>query len=501
MEEQMEIKRFLADDIRSAMISVRETLGEDAVILSNRRKGEKIEILAAIELDPDAIMRDQSLRQATRQRVKVSNMKDTRSIDLRVQSALRREGGLKSSVYREEVLEPKAHQTEAGALSERDLSARLSALVAKGPAESATPRRQVDKDQSSCLSRDLPCRDASDEKAAAVFSPAGARVQSVPVMTRQVTGMSAVQAERLDALQIEFDALKRLLTSELSLPTGQPKVDQYSQNQVTNCMIGLGLSADLVERVMTQVDFTKTEAVVQSQSAQSQTRDILEQVIRETENDFIDGGGVVAVIGASGVGKTTTVAKLAARFAAKHGRESVALITTDAIKVGGQDQLLTFGKLLGIPVQLATDSEQLIAALRQCKDKKLVLIDSAGASLRDLKLNRELSRIKMLGGPVKNMLVVSATSQLGLSEQVARDYGHADIRAVVVTKIDEAVNLGSALAMLIRSKLPFAYSCNGQAMPDIAGAKIRSILTSGFAMMEKSENSSLLNDKEALIHA
>ena len=106
----MEIKRFLADDIRSAMISVRETLGEDAVILSNRRKGEKIEILAAIELDPDAIMRDQSLRQATRQRVKVSNMKDTRSIDLRVQSALRREGGLKSSVYREEVLEPKAHQ-------------------------------------------------------------------------------------------------------------------------------------------------------------------------------------------------------------------------------------------------------------------------------------------------------------------------------------------------------------------------------------------------------
>ena len=156
----MEIKRFLADDIRSAMLSVRETLGADAVILSNRRKGEKIEILAAKELDPDAMMRDQSLRQEARQRVKVSSMKDTRSIDLRVQSALRREGGLNSSVYREEVIEPKAPQDEAGALSERDLSARLSALVAKGPAESATPRRQVDKDQSSCLSRDLPCLDA-----------------------------------------------------------------------------------------------------------------------------------------------------------------------------------------------------------------------------------------------------------------------------------------------------------------------------------------------------
>ena len=497
----MEIKRFLADDIRSAMISVRETLGEDAVILSNRRKGEKIEILAAIELDPDAIMRDQSLRQATRQRVKVSNMKDTRSIDLRVQSALRREGGLKSSVYREEVLEPKAHQTEAGALSERDLSARLSALVAKGPTESAPSRRQVDKDQSSCVSRDLPCLDALNEKAAAVIKPAGARIQSVPVMTHQVTGVSAVQAERLDALQNEFDALKRLLTNELPLLAAQTKVGQYSQNQITNCMIGLGLSPDLVERVMTQVDFTKTEAVEQGQNAQSQTRDILEQVIRETENDFIDGGGVVAVIGASGVGKTTTVAKLAARFAAKHGRESVALITTDAIKVGGQDQLLTFGKLLGIPVQLATDSEQLIAALRQCKDKKLVLIDSAGASLRDLKLNQELSRIKMLGGPVKNLLVVSATSQLGLSEQVVLDYAHADIRAIVVTKIDEAVSLGSALSMLTRSKLPLAYSCNGQAISDIAVAKIQSLLTNGFAMMEWSEKSSLLNDKEALIHA
>ena len=86
-------------------------------------------------------------------------------------------------------------------LSERDLSARLSALVAKGPTESAPSRRQVNKDQSSCVSRDLPCLDAVNEKAAAVITPAGARIQSVPVMTHQVTGVSAVQAERLDALQ------------------------------------------------------------------------------------------------------------------------------------------------------------------------------------------------------------------------------------------------------------------------------------------------------------
>jgi len=107
----------------------------------------------------------------------------------------------------------------------------------------------------------------------------------------------------------------------------------------------------------------------------------------------------------------------------------------------------------------------------------------------------------MLGGPVKNLLVVSATSQLGLSEQVVLDYAHADIRAIVVTKIDEAVSLGSALSMLTRSKLPLAYSCNGQAISDIAVAKIQSLLTNGFAMMEWSEKSSLLNDKEALIHA
>ena len=501
MKEQMEIKRFLADDIRSAMLSVRETLGADAVILSNRKKGEKIEILAAKELDPDALMRDQSLRPVGKHRVKVSSMNDSRSIDLRVQSALRREGGLNSSFYGEEDLEPKTPQVDNGALNGRDLSARLSTLVAKAPTDGLRPRRQFNQNEPSQVDHDLPGLNALNEKSEAIISPAGARVQSVPIMTQQVTGMSAVQAERLDALRNEFDALKRLVTNAVPLLAAQTKVGQYSQNQIMNCMIGLGLSPDLVEHVMTQVDLTKVEAVIQDQNAQSQVRDILGQVIEEAKNDFIDEGGVVALIGASGVGKTTTVAKLAARFAAKHGRESVALITTDAIKVGGQDQLLTFGKLLDIPIQLATDSDQLIATLRQCKDKKLVLIDSAGASLRDLKLNREISGTKILGGRVKNLLVVSATSQLGLSEQIAFDYAHANIRAIVVTKVDEAVSLGSALSMLTRSKLPLAYSCNGQAISDIAVAKIQSLLTNGFAMMEWSEKSSLLNDKEALIHA
>ena len=97
--------------------------------------------------------------------------------------------------------------------------------------------------------------------------------------------------------------------------------------------------------------------------------------------------------------------------------------------------------------------------------------------------------------------MVSSTSQLGLSEQIVKDYQHAQIRAAIVTKVDEAINLASAVTLLIRSQIPMAYSCNGQGLSDIALAKIRSLLTSSFAMIEKVNQVGAQQKKDMSFHA
>jgi flagellar biosynthesis protein FlhF len=194
------------------------------------------------------------------------------------------------------------------------------------------------------------------------------------------------------------------------------------------------------------------------------------------------------MIGASGVGKTTTVAKLAARYSLLHGRSSIGLITTDAFKIGGQDQLATFGKLLGIAVHAAHDEDQLTDALKRNMDKQLVLIDSAGMSARDVRMNRHLARIKMHGTFAKNILIASATSQPGLADVVLEEYAHASVHGAVLTKVDEAVNLGPGLSTLVQKAVPLAYSCDGQGLADIQVAHLTSLLKEAFTRVREARD-------------
>jgi len=164
------------------------------------------------------------------------------------------------------------------------------------------------------------------------------------------------------------------------------------------------------------------------------------------------------------------------------------LISTDAFKIGGQDQLATFGKLLGISVQTAHDEEQLTFALKQNMDKQLVLIDSAGMSERDVRMNQHLARIKMHGGYAKNLLIASATSQPGLADVVLSEYAHAPVFGTVLTKIDEAVNLGSGLSTLLQTAVPMAYSCDGQSLSDIQLASVAALLKEAFARVREARD-------------
>ena len=476
----MEIKRFLADDVREGMLSVRSLLGPEAVILSNRRVGQKIEILATNQFDADALEVSDVTKKS---KVEVSDFGD----------ANQRASVAPIAPERPREIVP---MTQAPAALSAQGSVGLTDQIgidAAAPQPMADPEPAATKvtlsDRVLGLGERLP--GLGPKTAEPRQSVAAPKLQEI----------SGLGTETLNGLQQELGNLKTLLVGELAKLRAERPGSQASVTQARLRLSELGLNPFSLDQLMDDFDAQRFEACDSALDQWQQLLALVGSQLQSVDEEVIDSGGVFAVIGTTGVGKTTTVAKLAARYALKHGRESIALITTDAFKMGGQDQLLTFGKLLNIPVEVAVDAEQLTDALRRAMDKKLVLIDSAGMSERDIKLNRHLSRIKMHDAYPKNILIVSATSQLGLAEQVISQYDHAKVHAAILTKTDEAINLGSGLSTLLKSQLPLAYSCHGQGLSDIRLAKISSLLADAFAMMKTAQVAEPITDRDEQIHA
>ncbi len=184
----------------------------------------------------------------------------------------------------------------------------------------------------------------------------------------------------------------------------------------------------------------------------------------DTERAIEDQGGIFALIGSTGVGKTTSTAKLAATFAAKHGAQNLGLITLDAYRVGAHEQLRAYGRILGVPVHMAHDRAALEDLLELLSGKKLILIDTAGMAQRD---GRTKELLEMLSHPsIKKLLVINASAQGDAIEDVMHAYHAQQCSGVILSKLDEAVKLGPALDALIRHKLKVLGVANGQRVPE-----------------------------------
>ena len=184
----------------------------------------------------------------------------------------------------------------------------------------------------------------------------------------------------------------------------------------------------------------------------------------EAEGAIEDQGGVYAMIGSTGVGKTTSTAKIAAGFAARHGAGQLGLITLDAYRVGAHEQLRAYGRILGVPVHTAHDRASLEDLLDLLSNKKMVLIDTAGMAQRD---SRTLELLEMLQHrSIKRLLVIDAAAQGETIEDVIVSWRAAECKGVVLSKIDEAVKLAPALDALIRHKLKTVGVANGQRVPE-----------------------------------
>ena len=182
------------------------------------------------------------------------------------------------------------------------------------------------------------------------------------------------------------------------------------------------------------------------------------------ERTLFDAGGVFALIGPTGVGKTTSIAKIAAHHVLRHGPRSLALITADVYRIGAQEQLRAFGRMLGVPVQVAQDREVLQRLLKEHEGCRLVLIDTAGIGQRDDRVGQLTSALEV--SQVRRVLVMNAAAQPGSLEEVLGAFGARDTAGVLLSKVDEAVGLGACLDALVRHRLPLLGYADGQRVPE-----------------------------------
>lgn len=263
-------------------------------------------------------------------------------------------------------------------------------------------------------------------------------------------------------LREEVRTLRDLLETQLSRLAWNDGVRRNAAAATTmRNLTRIGLTPDVVRDIVAALGADLT-----ARTAWSAPLRRLEASIPICDDDLIAAGGVFAIVGPTGVGKTTTIAKLAARYALQGRPEDVALVTTDTFRIGAREQLETFGEILGAPVYQAGDGNRLAEVLDLLSSRRLVLIDTAGMGQRDLRLARQLSWLAAADARVKVLLALPANTQSAGQREIVEAFMAARPSACILTKTDEATSLGGALSALVRSRLPLAYVANGQRVPE-----------------------------------
>lgn len=301
----------------------------------------------------------------------------------------------------------------------------------------------------------------------------GAEAPATTRRTRASQPMDWVQDPAIVSMREEIRQLRGLLENQLAhLAWNDRERREPLHTDVMRRLSGMELDAALVEKVSAPTLHARDD-----QHAWQLALNELSASLPVADNDFLDQGGIVALVGSTGVGKTTSVAKLAARSVLRHGRRHVALVTTDSYRIGAHEQLITYGRLLGIPVQVASDHKELRSILNSLADKRLVLIDTAGMSQRDVRLSEQFATLADSGIPIRTLLVVSATLHPSVLDETIRAFSSVALEGAILTKLDEAASLGGVLSTVIRQHLPLMFVANGQRVPeDLQPARAQSLV-------------------------
>ena len=244
---------------------------------------------------------------------------------------------------------------------------------------------------------------------------------------------------------------------------------ESAQNQSLNArqlaqrMLQAGFTQDLAKRVLKKLpaDLALEDAIIWSRNLLSKNIQCI-----ENEAEILDSKGIYALLGPTGVGKTTTVAKIASRFALQHGKANVALISTDTYRIGGNEQLHIYAKILGVEMLTAKDDVELDAALEKLSKKKLVLIDMAGLSHKDKMVEKQLEMLSSTKSKIKKVLCLNANNTTESLNAVTQAYSGRGIEGCIITKVDESISLGGILNAVMQNKMRVIYITNGQRVPE-----------------------------------
>jgi flagellar biosynthesis protein FlhF len=265
----------------------------------------------------------------------------------------------------------------------------------------------------------------------------------------------------ITGIQEEIGRLRMLFEGELA----QLNWREMGRHQPNRLALISRFEAAGIDRVQAATVVDQILPCNELEQGWSKALGLLGKKIKIYQKDILDKGGVFAMVGSTGVGKTTTAAKIAARFALRHGRKHVAFVSTDRSKVGGQEQLVSFGSILGVPVQIATTPEEMRRTLDSLSERKLVIIDTAGMSQRDMALADQFAALT-IDAPIEPLLVLPATARPGIIEETIKAFSRIRIAGSILTKLDECDGVGPLLSSVVRHGLPLAFATDGQQVPD-----------------------------------
>jgi flagellar biosynthesis protein FlhF len=301
-------------------------------------------------------------------------------------------------------------------------------------------------------------------------------------LAQRLSGSPLQFAQPTSDMNEELRTLRRMLETQLAtLAWNDLSRRAPVQTEVLKQLTVLGLAQDLAAELVTQLP-----ARLELAESQRLALAMLSRRIEVADERWLDNGGVVAMVGPTGVGKTTLIAKLAARWVLRHGTRDIALISTDSMRIGAQEQIHTLGRLLGVPAYAIDGPTELADLLEHLEGHRLVLIDTAGLSQRDPRISDELQVLASASDRLETCLVLSAAAQAGAIEESVERFAAAQPLTCVLTKLDEATSLGGSISMLIRSRLPLAYVSDGQRVPeDISPARAHQLIARAVELSRK----------------
>jgi len=432
----MKVKKFTAATSRDALRKVREALGPDAVILSNRPVDGQVEILA---IDND----------------------DVASLSAPVSDSVMGQP------------QPQLQHFDSVAPAAAAPFRRLQDTVPVAPAfvASTAPAAVPAPAPAPVYAEPAP---TYAERRAPAAEPAIDMSAMTSMMSAAIAQAKESASAEMSGMMNEIRAMRGLMETQLAeLSWNATSQREPHKAAVLRAMLAAGFSATLARYMIDKMPATKDAA-----DAMRWVKTVLARNLTTigSEDAMLEQGGVFALVGPTGVGKTTTTAKLAARCVMRHGPDKLALITTDAYRIGGHEQLRIYGKILGVMVHSVKDEADLRIALKELRNKHTVLIDTIGMSQRDHMVAEQVAMLSGSGADVKRLLCLNSTSTNETLNEVVRAYQGSGLHGAIMTKMDEAASIGGVLDIVIRQKLNLHYVSNGQRVPEDLHVADRALL-------------------------